>query len=375
MSYFLNFYSLFFHTVLSLLLLSCTHDPARTLSSTSTLTEDFLKKVMRESSREEPFYGNVLVAHGDDVIAEASLGKASEEFDLDNTKDSRFVLASVSKQFSAGAIHQLLERGRLSLNDKITRFIPLTSVHPQNQKAWEKITIADLLGHRAGLMKDPQPDFINTSKKYRLNHLVSEIIRDPRLTSQKYGQFYYSNIGYTLLARVVEIVTSFDYEMYVNFKLLRPLKAFQSGLYHRSKIIKSLATGYYRNEDNHYQRLCCVDFSTNMGSHNLYSSTHDLLKWTQDLMHHHKSVPPSFLEFEGASKIDANTTYMNGLYRTSHPKLGLHFTHDGFSGGYATRVSFFPERDLTVIILLNRVNVFTAQNQIEAIHQRIIDSL
>gem|GEM_PF-5855790 len=95
---------------------------------------------------------------------------------------------------------------------------------------------------------------------------MSEIIRDPRLTSQKYGQFYYSNIGYTLLARVVEIVTSFDFEMYVNFKLLRPLKAFQSGLYHRSKIIKSLATGYYRNEDNHYQRLCCVDFSTNMGS-------------------------------------------------------------------------------------------------------------
>lgn len=331
-----------------------------------------LKNFISKMTPHEPFFGNVLVHKNGLPVIDLSLGKANLEFDIDNTQETKFLLASVSKQFTAAAIYQLEERGKLSLTDSITKYFPSSLVFEGNRAKWEKITLKDLLQHRAGLIKDLQGDFINLSKKTKLSLLIPKLLQDPRLTSQTYGEFYYSNVGFNLLARVVEIVSHFDFDMYVSFKLFRSIDMKNSGLYHRSKVIPLMATGHYKDEDGRFQKFCCQDYSNNTGSHNLYSTSKDLMKWIKEITTDHKAVPEDFLQFKGVPENELGIQYANGLFRESSSQGGLHYWHDGFSGGYATRISFFPEKDISIVILLNRVDVFTAQSHIESIHKEVL---
>lgn len=347
-----------------LFLISCQRQPLRKISSEASQ----LDSLIEELSKNEPFYGNILVKKGDEIIVEKSFGLASLEWNIPNSPNSKFLLASVSKQFTAGAISTLVAKGKISYEDPLTKFFPESSVNEKCLDAFRKITIKDLLMHRAGLLKDPQADFVNLNKRYQLQELTAKILKDERLTSHTYGEFYYSNIGYTLLARIVEISSHFKFPMFVDFKVFRTLGLKDSGVFHRSKIIPSMTAGHYVDEDDKLSKYCCYDSSTNMGTHNLYSTARELSKWVDELTKDHTLIGKDHLDFKGIPSMENGIQYFNGFFRESTP-YGNHYWHDGWSGGYASRVSFYPEKELTIIILLNRVNVFTAQNNIEAIHK------
>ena len=336
-----------------------------------TYPEKKLDELIKSFSKTEPFFGNILVKKGNSIVLEKSYGYADLNWKIKNTSDSKFMLASVSKQFTAAAISQLVNEGRLTYGDPLSKFFSTEEIEVKDRSHFEKITIKDLLSHRAGLLKDVQPDHVNLTKKQSLQALVEQVFKDERLFSHPYGEFYYSNVGYTFLARIVEIVTKFDFDMYLSFKLFRKVNLKNSGVFHRSKIIPNMAAGYYRNEDDKFSAFCCNDSSTNMGSHNLYSTARDLAAWVEEISGKNLSVPKGFLSFENVPS-ENGVQYFNGLFKRD-TELGVHFWHDGFSGGYATRVSFFPEQDLTIVILLNRVNVFTAQGQIEGIHEKMLE--
>lgn len=349
---------------------SCQSNRSRSFSSTSGSNQDPLQIVMDEVSKREPFFGNILVKKGDEILLERSYGYADLRWNQKNTKDSKFMLASVSKQFTASAISTLVLEGKVSYSDPLSKYLPLELVHSLNIEAFKKITIRDLLSHEAGLLKDPQADFININQRYRLRELAEKLLQDERLISHERGQFKYSNVGYILLARVVEVVTKFKFEDYLKFKVLGKIGLKESGVYHRSKIIPRMATGYYRDEDEKFQAFCCSDSSTSMGSHNLFSSARDLALWVDELTKRNKVIGKEFLDFSRV-RPQKGVQYFNGLFR-KETSSGFHYWHDGFSGGYASRISFFPQQELTIVILLNRVNVFTAQPHIEAIHEELV---
>lgn len=354
-----------------ILLCSCQGGQSRKVSSLNDYNTHQFDEFIKDISKQEPFFGNILVKKEGKVLLERSYGMANIEWQQKNNRDSKFFLASVSKQFTAAAIYQLVREGKLSYDDPLSKFIPFRGSDPKKVSHYQKITIRDLVAHKAGLLKDLQADFVDMNKKYKLSELIERLLQDERLLTKSYGQFYYSNVGYKILARVVEVVTKFDFDMYLSFKLFRKLKMTNSGVYHRSKIIPHMASGYYRNEDDKFGKFCCYDNSVNMGSHNLYSTTHDLALWVEELTDKNKVMGKDFLSFE-EKPARGEAQYFNGLFKKQEGE-NTHYWHDGFSGGYATRLSFFPEKDLVIIILLNRVNVFTAQTQIEKIHQKLVE--
>ena len=105
------------------------------------------------------FSGVVLIARGDTIEAEAAYGFADPAGTRRNTRDTRFNLGSINKTFTAVAIAQLIQQGRLSLDDTLAKHLP---EYP-NQPAAARITIRDLLSHRSGIAQFPSPDFRNVS--------------------------------------------------------------------------------------------------------------------------------------------------------------------------------------------------------------------
>lgn len=312
----------------------------------------------------EPFYGNILVLKAGKEIVNLSLGKAVEEFNINNTEHTRFLLASVSKQFTAAAIHRLINEGKLSLSDSIEKYFPKNMVLEKYQDLWGKITIEDLLSHQAGLLKDPQHYQVNVYEKQNLANLVMNLLKETQLLPYERGAFHYSNIGFTLLARIVEIVSKFDFESYLQYKVFQSIGMKDSGVFHRSKIIPQMANGYYRDEDDKLSKMCCQDFSVHAGSHNLFASTKDLINWIEEMTTHNNVISKDFL---------TDRPYFNGLFYEDHDGLGRHYWHDGFASGFASRLSFFPDEKISIIILMNRVNVFTYHRLIEGIHKHIAE--
>src|SRR5271167_1428962 len=104
-----------------------------------------LDQVASSYGAKNAFMGTVLVAKSDRVLLNKGYGMANLEWEIPNAPDVKFRLGSMTKQFTATLILLLQEEGKLNIEDPVSKYLPDTP------KAWEKITLADLLGHTSGI--------------------------------------------------------------------------------------------------------------------------------------------------------------------------------------------------------------------------------
>jgi CubicO group peptidase (beta-lactamase class C family) len=336
-----------------------------------------LDEIVALTSPKEPFSGTVLVSENNSVVFHQSIGLANREFKVANGLDTKFLIASMSKQFTAAAIYLLASQGKLQLDDPISKYLPTSSVLQSAQTSWKKIKIRDLLNHQAGLLKDVQSsDEFSLSDRHQLWETVHHILGDTRLLSKKYGSYSYSNVGYILLARTIEIVSNFKFEDFLSYYIFKPLNMDNTGVFHRSKVIEHLAEGYVYDENSKLSKHCCTDASNYTGSHNLYSTTGDLLKWIQEISKFNKVIPKNFLTdlYESPTKVEDNLLYANGLFFQKQSSVER-IWHDGIESGYSSLISYYTKRNIVMIILCNRVNIFTTSQQTSRIHEEIFRRL
>lgn len=148
------------------------------------------------------FSGTVIVTRNDTVLLKQAYGLADYEWNIKNTIDTRYSLASVSKQFTAAAILQLVERKQLLLTDKLTEFFP---TFPKG----DSITIHMLLCHMSGLQMDFDELYLNNVSISQDSAL--KYIEQKRLLFSPGTNTAYSNIGYYLLARIIEKSSHLSY--------------------------------------------------------------------------------------------------------------------------------------------------------------------
>jgi CubicO group peptidase (beta-lactamase class C family) len=104
-----------------------------------------MDQIVQSYVADNKFIGTVLVARGDQVLLTKAYGSANLEWDIPNTPNTKFRLGSVTKQFTAASILPLEERGKLSINDSVKKFMP------DAPAAWGKVTIFHLLTHTSGV--------------------------------------------------------------------------------------------------------------------------------------------------------------------------------------------------------------------------------
>jgi CubicO group peptidase (beta-lactamase class C family) len=157
--------------------------------------DDYMAAAMRVNR----FSGAVLLARDGQVIESRGYGMANIELGVPNSPETVFRIGSVTKQFTAMAIVLLQERGKLSVNDSICKYLV------DCPRAWQPITIKNLLTHTAGIPNYTEfPDFTKTAAAETTAAELTNRFRDKPLQFALGEKFAYSNSGYFLLGTIIE---------------------------------------------------------------------------------------------------------------------------------------------------------------------------
>jgi CubicO group peptidase (beta-lactamase class C family) len=288
------------------------------------------------------FMGSVLVARGDTVLFEKSYGTANVEWGIPNAADTKFRIGSLTKQFTAAAILLLEERGKLKVEDPIARFIP------SSPDRWQAVTIHQLLNHTSGI-----PDFTNLPEHrlwQRSPATPEEIVRHFRDLPVDFApgeKFRYSSSGYILLALIVERVSGQSFEAFLRENIFVPLAMKDTGYDSNTTLLPHRAAGYTPDAGG-LANAPYVDMHVPYGAGALYSTTHDLLRWTTALFGG-RVLSPAALQ-----KMIAPARNNNGYGLVVGPLNGrTAIRHGGMIEGFSSHLAYYPESKITVAVLAN----------------------
>jgi CubicO group peptidase (beta-lactamase class C family) len=312
--------------------------------ATSCFAQDTarMEEVVQTYVQNKTFMGTVLVARGSEVILSKGYGSANLEWNIPNTPSTKFRLGSITKQFTAASILLLDERGKLTLDDPIKKYVP------DAPREWDQITIFNLLTHTSGIPNFTSlPDY----KTLKLDAMpVAKTIvavRDKPLDFPPGEKMSYSNSGYLVLGHVIEIVTGASYEKFVTDNIFTPLGMKDSGYDSNTAIIARRAAGYVPSGTG-LVNAGYVHMSIPHAAGALYSTTEDLLRWEQGLFGGRVVSPASLAKMTTPFKND----YALGLtVQTAGGRKVVQ--HGGGIDGFNTFLAYYPDDKLTVAVLAN----------------------
>jgi len=317
-----------------------------TAAAAQTKQTNQIDSLMKWSSRIGIFNGNVLVARNNKILYNASFGFADAAKTTKLTTDSRFNIGSITKEFSAAALLQLQEQGRLKLDDKVSRFIP-------ELPAWaNEVSIRDLLRYTSGLP--------NVSWKTIKNDedLFNGLKRIDTLDFKPGTQYDYNNNNIFLRQFIVERLTGMPFKAYAERFLFKPCKM-EASVMTPFEHEKDIALGFNNNlvQDK-------PDLPITGGT---YLTTADLLKWAECL--HSKKVVNKNSLYEMGQQFDQQGTQSALGQATFKGRNMIAHLHDGRAGNYEALLVSDIDEKITIILLGNNHNgkVFELSDAIMAI--------
>lgn len=193
--------------------------------------------------RTNDFAGCVTVTDGAKTIFDECRGPAERRFNVPLDRQTKFHIGSMNKMFTAVAIAQLVEAGKLSWTDTLAMRVP---EYPDRAAA-SKITVWQLLHHTSGLGDYLVPEFFQKREKFSWPADYLELIARQPKVGEPGGEWSYSNSGYALLGRIIENVSGESYFDYIHRHLFVPAGMTSSGFDRLDEVVPSLAVGYYRD--------------------------------------------------------------------------------------------------------------------------------
>lgn len=290
----------------------------------------------------------IVVAKGDRVIFQRAAGGADLEQGTQLDLETRFHLASVSKQFTAAAVLLLAKDGKLRLDDKVRQHLP------ELPQAYGDITLVQLLNHTSGLRD--QWDLVTAS-----GASMSDLLEQERLFALVKAQsglnftpgsaFRYSNAGYLMAAMTVERASGLPFPAFVEERLFKPLGMNRSLIYtDAGTILPGRAQSYtaaapFRNSRLNY---------SNYGATSMVSTAGDLLIWARELLHPRLLDPAIVAAMVQPTTLTDGTMsdYGFGLYRIDVRGKDT-IMHRGSDAGFRTLLAIHPSEDASIIIFSN----------------------
>jgi CubicO group peptidase (beta-lactamase class C family) len=224
--------------------------------------------------------GAVLVADRGELIYQGGFGMADSDWAILNTPSTKFRLASLTKQFTALIVLQLVREGRLDLESSITRYL---ADYPA--ASGERVTLRHLLNHTSGIPSyTDRPGFMTSAAKerYSTKEFVALFCSEP-LEFEPGSRFQYNNSGYFLLGAIIEAVTGKTYGAALQERIFGPLEMTNSGLDDQYQVLPGRATGYSEVLGGRRVALW-IDMTSPGAAGAMYSTVEDLWKWDQALL-------------------------------------------------------------------------------------------
>jgi len=264
------------------------------------------------------------------------------------TAGTRYSVGSITKQFTAASILLLAERGKLSVDDRLSRFLP-------EMPNADKITLRMLLNQTSGLHNYP----LMSEHKWPLEGQIDSkklfaILKTDKPDFAPGEQWEYSNTNYAALAEVVAKSSGIPFDQFVQQNILAPLVMTASGLGYQAQ--KEMATPYEGAAGNFAPVALPLSLDLFYGAGNIVSSANDLMRWDATLIGGRLLKPPSMRELWTAGKL-ANGQAVDYAMGFVPASIGGHreMWHNGYApltGGYCLN-AIFPDDQLAVVVLSN----------------------
>jgi CubicO group peptidase (beta-lactamase class C family) len=203
--------------------------------------EAFMNKLVAADA----FSGTLLVAKDGMPVFRSAYGLASKAYNIPNRIETKLNIASVTKMFTAIAIFQLVEQGKLTLTDTVGKILP---DYP-NKKVGEKVTLHHLLSHSSGLGDYHGAKYICRKGVLRQMRDYLPLFVDEPLSFEPGERMQYSNVGYVLLGLVIEKASGENYFDYVRNHIFKPSGMTNTDFYETDSDTPNLATGYTNFKD------------------------------------------------------------------------------------------------------------------------------
>ncbi|MFX1255532.1 MAG: serine hydrolase domain-containing protein [Promethearchaeota archaeon] len=307
------------------------------------MSEEFnteeLGDYLQAQTTADRFSGAVLIAKQGKPIFKEAYGLASKRFNVPNRIDTKFNIGSINKIFTKIAITQLVEKGKLDFENLVGKFLPDFPSDIAN-----KVTINHLLTFTSGMGHYWNERFEASISKLRtVDDFIQLFIDDP-LSFEPGEKRQYSNSGYVVLGKIIEVVSGKDYYDYVRENIYKPAGMINSDHYELDKPVPNLAIGYTKDEHSspdgtlrNNTFLIGIKGSPAGGG---YSTVEDMLKFDIAL-HNNQLLTPEY----------TRTIFpvRNNTEEKRPPSINIAGGADGISAFFGK----FYDLNYTVIVLSN----------------------
>ena len=271
--------------------------------------------------------------------------------------DDVFPIASVTKTFTAAAILKLSEEKKLSLKHTIGKYIP--NINPD----YKNLTIERVLSHTSGL-----PDYLNDKSitsiwdEYASIDKVIKMISKRPVISRPGTEYNYSNTGYIILGKIIEVSSGMPYDQFMKQRFFEPLKMINTSVVTKSSAADSV-NGYttnltdpekYLNAEDSTNRQWKVDRSWVHAAGAISSTLADMSRWQKALKSGRVISPDNYRLMTTKAKLTGGKAVNYGLGINIYPIRDKQtFNHEGMLPGFASWNVYFPKDDLTAIAFSN----------------------
>lgn len=291
---------------------------------------------------------SILVAKEGASIYSKSFGKANLELNTPLQKSSVFQIGSITKQFTAVSILMLAEQGKLNIEDNIGKYIP------EYVEIGKDITIHNLLNHTSGIKnRTPVGDKGFISKTNMSPTELIAYFKDEPLEFKPGERFKYSNAGYIILGRIIEIVSGQPYSDFIEQHIFDKIGMKNSSCGDTKQGIPNPTTGYII-EQNDFVKSDDMNLSLAYSAGAILSTTEDLLKWQNALLSNTLLKASSIKQAMTPTSLNSGKRVPYG-YGFRFSKLGNSpvIAHTGSTKGFTSIALFLPKEKLYITALTN----------------------
>ncbi len=305
----------------------------------------------------------VLIMQAGDTLYSRCFGVADMETKSPVTFETNFCIASVSKQFSAVALMQLAEQGKLSLNDPLSKFFPEFQA-----PFFKEITLHHIMSHTSGI-PDARPRSDRNFVLYSTDvNSVQYMRKLDRLNFTPGTQYEYINPTFQLIYQIVERATGIPFETYMHDNVFGKAGMQTCRYFEPDRNITCMAHGFERDDKGvwHEYDYGEESFFATKADGALYCSINDFVRWERALRDNRVWTAASKrMAYNPWIQIPADaeygyqphTGYGYGFFVQDLPERPTHVYHLGDNGGFTIYAGKIPERDLIFLFFSTRPDI------------------
>ena len=310
------------------------------------------------------FYGSVLIARDGHLLLCKGYGRADAARGLADTPETKFLVGSVTKQFTSMAILQLYEQGRLDIHDSLSKYLT-------GFTRGKDITLIQLLTQTSGIadyMNDAPSILASIPYKSLSEQSIVDQVKTRPLKFEPGTNYSYSNTNYLILGMIVAKVSGTSYGRYLTDSILKPLGMENTGVFDLENPPENMASGYwsfdkpfsYFTPEGDINPENARATATGYGAGCLYSTVGDLYLWDQALLTE-KLLSKKYMDMLFAPSVHVpnpaqDWSYGYGWVIENDPTVGKVWRHTGNLGGFQAYNGLYTDLGATVIVLYNNTD-------------------